>query len=207
MIRRRVSLALELLVAVMTPAAWCLMVFRGNHGGALSTTGLVSLRYFTVLSNLLAGAASLCCLCLRRRPGWLIRLRLTAAAAVALTFLTVLLMLGPLYGFLSMYRGANLWFHLILPLASCVGFVLLDGPRPLPRSAAWPAVLPMLLYGLGYCGNILAHGKGQGPATNDWYGFLNWGWAIGAVIFAALGLVTWLSAQLLRAEYNRHPRR
>ena len=51
----------HLAIAVSVAAAWGMMLFRAGNNGLLSTAGLGSLRYFTVLSNLMAGAASLCC--------------------------------------------------------------------------------------------------------------------------------------------------
>ena len=52
----------------------------------------------------------------------------------------------------------------------------------------------MVIYGIGYVGNILVHGiKG-----NDWYGVLRWGYGIGAIIFAVIVFITWLIGLLLR---------
>ena len=45
------------LLVLLVAAAWIQMITRA--GGSLSSTGLRSLRYFTVLSNLLCGIAAL----------------------------------------------------------------------------------------------------------------------------------------------------
>ena len=37
------------------------------------------------------------------------------------------------------------------------------------------AVIPMIVYGTFYLGNILLNGRGEWPDTNDWYGFAMWG--------------------------------
>ena len=68
-------------------------------------------------------------------------------------------------------------------------------------------VLPMLIYGIGYIGNILINGFGDAPYSNDWYGFLYWGWLAGLMIFALLILVTWVMALILRVVHNKIQKR
>lgn len=201
--KRRLSLISNIFIAVMVPAAWSIMVFHLFGDGVLTTSGLGSLRYFTVLSNLLAGAASLCyAVGLLRKTGisrWMTALKYVATVAVTLTFLTVIFFLGPLFGFAFMYQGANLWFHLVIPAVSVLEFCLLDHEHPLPFFYTLLAVLPMAVYGIFYLGNNLINGVGAGETTNDWYGFLLWGLPVGLIIFAALILVTWGAAVLIRA--------
>ena len=48
------SLAVSVFIAVMVPVAWCMMLFS-NSAIALTAMGLYSLKFFTVLSNLLFG--------------------------------------------------------------------------------------------------------------------------------------------------------
>jgi hypothetical protein len=58
--------------------------------------------------------------------------------------------------------------------------------------------LPSLLYGLGYLINILINGIGEGRNSNDWYGFLTWGYGTGFLIFALILLMNWLIACLMQ---------
>lgn len=58
--------------------------------------------------------------------------------------------------------------------------------------------LPALVYGAFYLANVLINGIGKWPDTNDWYGFLNWGYPVGIVIFAAIVLMDFGMAVLLR---------
>ena len=51
--------ALNVVLAIAVFGAWGQMVFSGE--GTLASTGLSSLKYFTVLSNLLMAAASIVC--------------------------------------------------------------------------------------------------------------------------------------------------
>lgn len=58
--RAAAVLACNAALAVAEPAVWASMALR-EGGGVLSSAGLESLKYFTVLSNLLLGLASLLC--------------------------------------------------------------------------------------------------------------------------------------------------
>ena len=61
--------------------------------------GLQALRFFTILSNLFAAIASLLIfLTLPRSPYWIWLIKYIAACSVTVTFLTVMLFLGPSYG-------------------------------------------------------------------------------------------------------------
>ena len=79
--RKNLSKAVNLLIAVLVLWAWVSMAFRLGGHGSLSAGGLQSLRYFTVLSNLLQGGVSLTC-ALGRRPR---RLKYASTTAVAPT--------------------------------------------------------------------------------------------------------------------------
>ena len=197
--RRKLVFLLELLIALVVPGAWLLMVFHA-HSGPFTATGIRSLRYFTVLSNLFAGLSGLVYViaAVRKRvTARVLRLNLMSTAAVAVTFFTVFCFLGPLYGYRNMLQGPNLWFHLLIPLMAMLGFSLMGG-EPLPRRAALTPVLCPLLYGLVYYLNICINGIGAWPKTNDWYGFLNWGTPVGFVIFGFILLLDWLAALALR---------
>lgn len=56
-----------------------------------------------------------------------------------------------------------------------------------------PAVV--IVYGIGYIINLFANGFEKG----DFYGFVNWGFGIGLVIFALICLAAFLTGILLRA--------
>ena len=121
--RKAVSKCLDLLIGGLALWVWLSSAFGAGRHGAFSVEGLQSLRYFTVLSNLLQGGVCLACLCGARVRRW----KYIAAVSVALTFFVVLLLLGPAYGYDTMYVGANFWFHLILPILSMVNFLSSTG--------------------------------------------------------------------------------
>ena len=211
--RETLALLCSGFVGLMTPLIWSTRIFRYRSAGILSPVGVAGLKFFTVLSNLFNGLAALLYalwlvpVLLRKRervPYPLHLLKYVSTAAVALTFLVVVVFLGPHYGFGSMYTGANLWFHLLLPLISMLEFALLDGFHPLPLRSSLLTLLPPLCYGLAYLVNLLVNGVSH---STDWYGFVNWGMGVGLGIFAVILLLTWGMALLLRAGNLRTQRR
>ncbi len=190
----------------MEPIEWLVMLTSRSEV-TLAAIGLYSLKYFTVLSNLLLGAASLVyAVCLVRFlrhdasiPSWAHKLKFAATVAVGVTFMTVMLFLGPTMGYAMMFVGANLWFHLVLPVLAIVEFVFFDIWRSLSFKQSLLGVLPTLLYGIAYCANILLNGVGEWPATNDWYGFTMWGVEFMPVVFFVMLVATWIIAIALRA--------
>ncbi len=200
MSKKRISVLLNIFIAAAVFISWGMMVFD-VESGRLSASGLASLKYFTVLSNLLCGAASV--IYLFKKSNGVRTFKFTATVAAALTFAVVLFFLGPLYGYASMYRGANLWMHLIVPVAAIIDLCVFDESCAIPFRATFSAVVPMLIYGIAYVLNLLINGIGEWPDTNDWYGFMNWGVAGGVLIFAGIALVTWVIALVLRQFSNR----
>ncbi len=144
--RGKLSIAAKVLIVLLVTSAWFGMIH--SAAGTLSDTGVRSLRYFTVLSNFLCAIAALVhVLVLAVKPTvprWVLRLSFIGTTAVGVTLMVVLLFLGPLYGYAAMLRGANLWFHLIVPLLAFLDHILLEqGERPTFRDTL-PALLPTL---------------------------------------------------------------
>lgn len=199
--KRTWAIGINLFVAVMSFAAWLFMVFQASAGGPLTAGGIFSLKFFTTLSNLFNGVVCLVyasrLLCRQAITPRLTSWKLCATAAVGLTFLTVTGFFGPVFGYQTMYLGANFWMHLTLPVLSILSFLLLEPAAEIPFRRTWLALVPMLVYAVGYLGNILIQGVGEWPNRHDFYGFLTWGWPIGIAITCALALATWLLAVLL----------
>lgn len=194
-------IAVNLFTAVMPFAAWCMM-FRGR-GGVLTSHGMRSLKYFTVLSNLLEGTASVIWLAaviagvsaeLMHRVEVL---KFTACLSVFLTFMTVMVFLGPMFGYASMFEGANLWLHLVIPLAALFETILLVR-MPLSMRETALTVVPVLIYGSFYLGNILVNGLEEEAGSNDFYGFCTWGLPVGIAIFGLICILVFLSGLVLK---------
>ena len=203
--RRFVSLLVNAFIFVVVYVAWTRLFFRFSEQGVpvgIVRESLRWLKYFTVLSNLLMGLSSLLylfgttlmlCGVIRRVPGFIRMLKYMATVSLMLTFCVVIAWIGPATGFRHAYTGVNLWFHLIVPLAAALDFMLLDRTGRLPFAATLGAVVPALLYGGWYLGNILKNGA----AGNDWYGFAAGGPATMPMVFAAVLLADWVLALLL----------
>lgn len=151
----------------------------------LSTRGIASLKYFTILSNFLEAFACV---------WWLYKknevLKYVASVSVMLTCIVVIVFLGPLFGYRLMYAGPNLWFHLLVPLAALFEVLFLV-KRSYTKKENLYAALPMAVYGIFYVGNNVINGIGQWPHSNDWYGFLSWGYPIGVMIYFIILAVTY----------------
>ena len=197
--KKTLRIVLNLFLVVLVPWQWLRMAL-GASGGTLSSVGLGSLKYFTVLSNWLEALASLgflLCALTKRREETAAKIKYVAAVSVGLTFSVVMLFLGPLFGYGGMFRGANFWFHLGVPLLAMGETVFLEEQPADAKTNRW-AVAPMLLYGVAYVGNNLINGIGAWPRTNDWYAFLTWGYPIGILIFFAILAITYGIGFLLR---------
>ena len=208
--RQKASLVLDIIIAVMVFYAWARMIFQWGDNGTISAGGFRNLRYFTVLSNLLMAAASILNIVYtiiarklnKEVPSWVSKLKYAGASAVALTLLVVLLFLCPVFHVPGLYSGANLFMHLIVPLIGGLSFVL-GGNGKIGFKDSFISVVPMLIYGIWYIGNNLINGIGEWPDTNDWYGFLSWGWIPGLIIFALLILMTRGVALVMRLIHNK----
>ncbi len=198
---------MNLFIGIMSFGAWLMMAVFTEQTGALSAANFSNLKFFTVLSNLLNGVTALWYACVLLRGGNVSRrlsmARLTGTAVIGLTFLTVMGFLGPLFGYGSMFRGANLWMHLILPILTFFSFLLFENGAAFTVRETLKAAIPTLIYEIGYLLNIIVNGIGIWPDTNDFYGFLTWGYGVGVIIAFGMLLLTWGIAYLLQ-RLKRH---
>ncbi len=210
------ELFFNILIVVLVGIGVFLTLNKHDAGALLLTKGLKNFKYYTVLSNVFAGIVSAMwlgrALAFRGReydpdPLYMKVLRLTAAAAVTVTFLTIACFLGPIYGHAHMYHNANFFFHLVVPIVAFIAYFFSGDAKQIPFKATYGAAVFTFLYGSIYLINILVNGKGVGEDSNDWYGFLNWGMPIGIVIFAFITLTAWGVALLLRFIANRLKRK
>ena len=203
--RERLRYAASALIAVLTAVGAYICFTRPDEGGILVAYGAENLKFFTVESNLFLGLVCLADLAfahlertgrLRRRPPVMETLFYIAAVAVALTFAVVVLFFGPWVGYAPLFRNANLFFHLIVPVLGMLSFCLFHRGRTIPLGETALTLIPSAAYGLYYTAVLLA--KGVHFPETDWYGFAAGGLR-GAVLTAGgVLLTTWLLALLLR---------
>ena len=196
---KKIRKTLNCLILLLVIAGVLIMLRSKADTAGLMSGGWRNLKYYTVLSNVFAGIVAAVQLIrdLRgKRPA--AALKLAATTATALTFLVVAGFFGPLYGWIQFYHGSNLFFHLIVPLLCILEFVLTEERDRLTIRHCMLASLSTVIYGLAYVINLIVNGIGDWPDTNDWYGFVNWGYGMAAVIFLAIILVSFGIACLLR---------
>ncbi len=208
--RRKLTLFIKILIVIFVVTGTVIMFNGTADETGLTASGIYNLKYFTVLSNILCGIITLIDIIMLLALGKNIHLllRLISVSAVGLTFAIIAFFLQPMYKEMNMYQNGNLWFHLIVPVTAMIGFIFFDSKTDeagvkMPFRYTFAAAIPSLIYGFGYLINILVNGVGEWPDTNDWYGFLNWGFPVGICIFAMVVIINWIVAILMRLLYNR----
>ena len=95
--RHKIRVILNIVLPVIIVYEWLDMFYFGGEN-FLSTRGVASLKYFTILSNLLEAFACLWWLWKKNEV-----LKYAASVAVMLTCVVVLVFLGPMFGYLAMF--------------------------------------------------------------------------------------------------------
>ena len=200
------EIILNLIIVIFTVIGIILMLTSEAEEGALQSSGIENFKFYTVLTNVFCGIIASVFLVFKilKKDTEKIRvLKLAAVVGVAITFAVVAFMFGPLYGFLQFYKRGNLYFHLLLPVTAMIEFIVVRRKKMPFRYAVFAAV-PTLIYAIGYLLNILINGIGGAwPDTNDFYGFLSWGWPIGIAIFTGIPLTAFGVACIFRAISNK----
>lgn len=197
------EICFNICIVIFTGIGTYLMWSNTDSGAGLMASGFANLKYFTVLSNLFCGAVALIRLIFFALSAkFSVLSKLMAASATGLTFLIIAAFLQPLYPELNLYERGNLYFHLIVPLLAMAEFLIIKTREKIPFKYTLYSAALALAYGTYYLVNILINGIGEWPDTNDWYGFLNWGFPIGIAIFAFVVLMDFGIACLLRFLNN-----
>ena len=197
--RNKLRKYVNILLVAAVLGSWIALFVSAS--GTLMHNGINSLKYFTVLSNLFEGAASVIWLVSSRRNGKASALaellKFMAAAAVGLTCAVVLAFLGPLYGYPEMFAGPSLFMHLLTPVVAIAEIIFLSDAE-YTRKDNRLVMLSPVVYGVFYLGNNIINGIGEWPDTHDWYFFLAWGYPAGILIFAVICGVIWLLGLAMR---------
>lgn len=199
MISVKTRIILNLIIIILVVAGVLVMLKNSVSATGLTASGWANLKFYTVLSNIFAGVVALLQVIRDFKDRHYLRvLKLAAAAAVALTFIVVAAFFGPLYGWINLYQGSNLFFHLIVPVLCFFEFIFSGDEGSISLKHCAIASLSTVVYGIAYIINILINGIGEWPESNDWYGFLNWGFLTGFIIFAGIVAANFGISCLLR---------
>ena len=184
--RIKLSIISNILIFTFTVFATVVMFtgFKFMDGDLpLSINGLEAFKYFTVESNVMMGIIALVFLFFEIRlmkkkvnkiPNWIYALKLVFTVGVALTMLTTMCFLAPTtpFGYFSMFKNANLFYHFLTPLLSIITFVFFEGTNNIRYRYTFVGVIPMVLYAIFYVWNVIIHAEnGYINMMYDWYGF------------------------------------
>ena len=222
--KRNISIILNSLIFVLVTFATTCMIFgvnimsRSEEVRAFTAANLSAFKYYTVDSNVLGGLVALVYICyevalakgkITRIPKLLHLLRLAAATGLTLTMLVTAFFLIPQFGenWYILYIDNNFFFHLTVPILSIVTFIFFEpDTKDISLKDSVFGTITMLLYGIAYTINIIAHlGNGHPLKDYDWYGFLNGNISNALIAVPAMLLITWsisLSLWILNRKIN-----
>ena len=152
--------------------------------GSMDEPGLSLFKYFTVLSNILAG---ICCIgaaagellfltgVSEKLSPVLYVLKFIGSSAVTLTLMVTAFFLRPQFeNPASLYYNGNLFFHLIVPVVSDLSFIFFERHAPISFPETLLGPLPTVLYTVFYTTRVFRHlDNGRVDKNYDFYNFLN----------------------------------
>ena len=165
-LRKLASAAMNFLIVyfetIAVPMSWAM-------GGTIMFT------MYTELSNIFNGAVCLlvglwqlsCIFTGRELPLWLKRLKFISTSCLAMTLLTVVIILAPMYEdgngwYIMLFTGSMLYHHFLNPVVAMVSFLLFEREPRLPLASVPLALVPTIVYGVyDLWGNIT--GRIDGP--------------------------------------------
>lgn len=204
--RLTAALVMNILIAGFTFGI-TLSYFLGNTG-TLIRSGAESFIFFTTDSNLLSMIAAIVIIPFEIRvlrgkadsiPAPVLIFKYVGTAAVTLTFVTVMLFLGPIYGHLRLLSDTSMYTHLFGPLLAFVSFVFLETDHRLSFKASLLGILPSVVYGAVYFTEVMIIGAENG-GWKDFYAFnANGKWYVSIVV---MNLGCFLICMGIRALHN-----
>lgn len=177
-----ISTSLNFAAFILTLIGTYVMVKGIDADEHLAADGWGSIKYFTVQSNLVYGlyagifaVTELVYGSAEAVPAILYIIKYAVTVGVTLTMLTVLLYLGPVVekSYPPLFKGANLYFHLIVPLLAVISFCFFEKAAEISVPLVFLGLVHFGLYGVFYTINALSHTEnGKVDIKYDWYGFL-----------------------------------
>lgn len=187
------ALLTNLLTAVFVLWAIIMMLTYPGPKTMSSGYGVYCFKYFTVDSNVLCALSSLAwltfgirALCTGKEvPRAVSVLRLAGTAAVTITFLGVMIVLGPPQGYRYCFRRENLFMHLLVPVISILSFTALERPKDLGFLSTLPSCILPAVYMVFYVYLLSRH------RITDFYGLKAYGLPMFLMVpvFALFGIL------------------
>ena len=187
-----ISFALNFIIFTMTTVL-IILYFR-KDGKWCPQRARNAFKYFTVQSNALCALAAFLMM-LFPEAEWAYYLKIIGTAGVTVTMLTVLLFLGPTYGYQHMFKGSDLFMHLLTPLMAICSLFFFER-RGVDFPVAFIGMLPVVLYAPLYSYKILR--APEGKRWDDFYGFnRNGKWAVSYLLMHLGAVVICIGLYLL----------
>ena len=194
--RNFISFIGYILTAILVLTGTVIMFSTKAKGGALLSKGFENFKFFTVESNVFYGIVAIIMAITKFRvikgktnevPYVLKVVNLVGMVGIALTFVTVMAFLGPVYGYNIMFNNANLFFHLICPVIALITYIGFETSKPIKFIHTLFCLIPPFVYGVFYFINVAVH-NAYGNFDIDFYGFGANG-PVGGIISLLLTLV------------------
>ena len=164
--RRLLSIALNLFVLCAEPIALPLSWEMGQ--AQIFTFYTEDSNIFAAVVCAMVAVCQLWCIFTGRElPRWLKRLKFISTSCLAMTFLTVVIILAPMYEdgngwYIMLFTGSMLYHHFLNPVVAMVSFLLFEREPRLPLVSVPLALVPTIVYGVyDLWGNIT--GRIDGP--------------------------------------------
>lgn len=167
--------ALACNVAIVATTAYAICEMLVGHQSGNMNLGAQTFKYFTNLSNILVALMTMFVIPFNinslksgkdELPLWTMMCQFVGTASVTMTFLTVMLFLGPTQGYPIMFQGPCAFLHCITPLLAIISTCFLAVGRKIPFKLCFFGLVPNVLYSVAYMIAVL------GTKTwNDFYGF------------------------------------
>ena len=204
--KSKIASILNIIIAVFVIVGLTLMLLgvqvMGPEDG-FSDNKISMFRFYTVDSNVLMGIVSIITTVyevkliigkIEKIPNKLYILKLASTVGVALTFIIVVLYLAPIatYGYFSMFRNANLFFHFLVPVLSISVFCFFEKTEEIKFKHTFTGMATMLIYSLFYLTNVLVHTENGKVSTEyDWYWFVQNGIWTAVIVVPIIFLITY----------------
>lgn len=188
-IRSLVSICLNGLTFILV-LIYLIYSLAKDGEGNLGNSGVGMLKYYTNLSNFLAGIIALLILPFEIKafinkkeatPLWVLLLKFATVIALLITFLVTACFLGPTNvanggSYWSLFAKGNIIVHFLVPVIFFISFCFFEVYPEIKFPFSFVGVSTLLLYGTLYVINYYAEivpGDGiKGQSAYDWYGFL-----------------------------------
>ena len=157
--RIRFIIASVINVAIFGIMIYCLITLINSY-----LNGKNRFIYFTNISNLFVGlialinAFFLLLSVIKNRncvPQVFTLIKLIAISMTTLTFFTVLLVIGPVDGYIKNYSGRNFFTHLIVPLLTLFSYLFFEEKLELKWKYSLFLLLPFGIYSIIYVINVV----------------------------------------------------